>query len=90
MKRVKITISGKVQKIGFRFSAMQEAVKVGVTGFALNRPDGTVYIEAEGCELKVKEFVDWCHNGPPWAEVSEVVVEEDRVKGDQSFEIRKL
>jgi acylphosphatase len=50
MKHYKIKITGRVQGIGLRFSAMQIAYRFEVKGFVQNLKDGSVYIEAEGEE----------------------------------------
>ena len=43
-----ITVKGRVQGVGFRFSTVREAEELGIKGFVENRMDGSVYIEAEG------------------------------------------
>ena len=35
-------ISGRVQGVGFRYTALHEAQRLGVTGWVLNEPDGSV------------------------------------------------
>ena len=87
MIHVNITISGRVQKIGFRYSALQTALRLGIKGFVMNLHNGDVYIEAEGPENNMDELISWCNTGPPWAIVTRVVVEEADVKGFTSFEI---
>jgi len=47
-KHVNITVKGRVQGVGFRYSAMEAAEELGIKGFVRNMPDGSVYIEAEG------------------------------------------
>ena len=87
MRHVKITVTGKVQKIGFRFMAMQTAVKLGVSGFVKNVDNDKVYIEAEGEEGKVEEFIKWCKTGPTWARVDQISVEKGELKMFTSFDI---
>jgi acylphosphatase len=87
MIHVNITVTGKVQRIGFRFSSMQEAIKIGVCGFVMNIDHDKVYLEAEGEEEKVNKFVEWCKSGPSWAIVSDISVEPGEVKNFTSFEI---
>ena len=87
MRHVKITVTGKVQKIGFRFMAMQTAVKLGVSGFVKNVDNDKVYIEAEGEEGKVEEFIKWCKTGPTWARVDQISIEKGELKNFISFDI---
>lgn len=76
IKSLKIKIYGKVQRVFFRATAKEEAKKLGIKILAENKPDGSVYIEAEGEEEKLDEFIKWCHQGPDLAEVQKVEVHE--------------
>jgi len=71
-----IVIQGWVQGVGFRYAARKIAYQYGITGFVRNLPDGSVYIEAEGSEEQVKEFVAWCHTGPARAKIHSVSIED--------------
>ncbi|HNW70921.1 MAG TPA: acylphosphatase [Bacteroidales bacterium] len=85
---VNITVTGRVQKIGFRYSTLEVANQLGIAGFVMNLPDGGVYIEAEGSEENIKTFIGWCHEGPRWANVEHVDVEPSSIKNFSSFEIK--
>ncbi len=67
-----ITIFGEVQGVFFRSSAKEKAEELGVTGFARNDPDGSVYMEAEGGEKALEEFLAWCGKGPAGAKVEKI------------------
>jgi acylphosphatase len=58
----------------FRQSTRQEARLRGLAGWVRNLPDGRVEAVFEGAEPLVQELVDWCHQGPPAAEVEQVAV----------------
>jgi len=60
----RIHIKGRVQGVGFRWSAVREARNAGITGYVKNLPDGSVYIEAEGSRKQLGNFLDWCRKGP--------------------------
>ncbi len=83
-----ITITGKVQNVGYRFYAQKTAHAFDITGFVKNQKDSSVYIEAEGEEENLKRFVEWCHKGPPWAEVESVAVNPSPPKGMRGFLVR--
>lgn len=87
MKHVKITIVGKVQGVFFRKSAQEEAYRLRIAGFVQNESNGNVYIEAEGEEEDLDEFIKWCKKGPKKAEVSEVKIKEGRFQDFEDFEI---
>jgi acylphosphatase len=68
---------------------MEAAYKYGVKGFVKNKSDGSVYVEAEGNEEGLSQFIKWCHKGPTWAKVIKVDVESGELKDFKSFEIAK-
>ncbi|MBN1415376.1 MAG: acylphosphatase [Bacteroidales bacterium] len=72
----KIIIHGSVQGVGFRYSARKIAYHLGINGFVRNLPDGSVFIEAEGHEDAMEEFIRWCHTGPSRAIIQSVSIEE--------------
>ena len=67
-----ITVYGKVQGVGFRFYTNKKALELNICGYVENKPDGTVYIEAEGNKLDIETFISWCELGPQWARVSRI------------------
>lgn len=74
MKRVLIRVYGRVQGVFFRHSAREKAHELNITGFARNEADGSVYIEAEGEEDELEQFITWCRIGPELAQVEKVGV----------------
>ena len=78
MTHLNIKIYGRVQGVFFRHSARKEAEKIGITGFARNDPDGSVYIETEGEKENLEKFLAWCRQGPPLAKVEKVDFEFDK------------
>ncbi len=88
-KHFNITIRGKVQGVWYRGSARQQAQALGLAGYVENRPDGSVYAEAEGEESDLGAFLDWCRRGPELARVDEVDIAEAPCLGYTHFEIRR-
>ncbi len=72
----KCIVSGRVQGVYYRGSTQQMAQKLGVTGSAINRPDGTVEVIACGVEEAVEQLQQWLWQGSQWAQVSGVGCEE--------------
>jgi acylphosphatase len=52
-----VFFSGRVQGVGFRYTALQVAKEFEVSGFVANLPDGRVQLEAEGAADEVAAFV---------------------------------
>ena len=86
---MKIKISGKVQGVFFRASAKDKARELEVRGFVCNEPDGSVYVEAEGEEEALNQFVAWCYKGPAGARVGNLTVIDGVLENHGHFEIRK-
>ena len=87
MKHLNIRVSGRVQGVGFRYSALRAARSFDLKGFARNEPDGSVYIEAEGREAGLDLFLDWCRRGPGHGRVDKVSHAESNLQGFQEFRI---
>ncbi len=83
-----IKIEGKVQNVGFRFYAQKKAHELEITGYVKNMKDGSVFIEAEGEEINLNQYVNWCHKGPPWATVTDVKVNQSPVMKYRGFLIK--
>lgn len=72
MRRVRLLVEGRVQGVGFRYSACSEARRLHLGGWVGNRCDGSVEIEAEGEDNAVDALVSWCQRGPALAKVVRV------------------
>lgn len=57
MLRKHMIISGRVQGVGFRYTACVLARRLGVTGWVRNCPDGTVEMEAQGAEAEIERLL---------------------------------
>jgi acylphosphatase len=87
--RVHLYISGRVQGVFYRRNAMQEAKRLGLTGWVRNLPDRRVEAVAEGDEEHVEDFIRWCRKGPPLAIVRDVEIrQEPATNWFKTFEIR--
>lgn len=87
MKCLKIQISGRVQGVWFRASTQRKANELGVKGIVKNLDNGDVYVEAEGNENQLKDFIDWCWVGSELSKVVGVEVNELEEKGFKDFRI---
>jgi acylphosphatase len=73
--RAHIFIEGKVQGVFFRARATERAVRLDVTGWIRNLPNGKVEGIFEGEEENVDKLIDFCRVGPSTAEVKKIDVE---------------
>ena len=80
---VKISITGRVQGVGFRESMRAVAQALEINGWVRNCDDGSVEAIVQGNEYAIEQLVAWCHNGPPGANVKFVTA--DLQEGTESF-----
>ncbi len=74
MIQYEITITGRVQGVGFRYFASNRANELGVTGWAKNSVDGSVQIVAQSDEPTLKTYVDYLRLGPTLSRVDKISV----------------
>lgn len=89
MKHYSITVVGKVQGVYFRVSTKAVADQLGIKGYVVNQPDGSVYVEAEGDKWNLDLFLEWCEEGPEEAEILAVTTTEGEMKGYKNFVVKK-
>jgi len=89
MRRCHVTVTGRVQGVGMRWSCAREAERVGVAGWVRNLPDGRVEAVLEGEDDAVDRVLRWLHTGPPAARVDDVTVRGVEPEGEeQGFRVR--
>lgn len=80
------TVKGRVQGVFFRASTRRAAESLGITGYAINLPDGSVEVLACGPESEVDRLGDWLQQGPDMARVDSVKVESIDVDAPSDFQ----
>ena len=68
----KFRVQGRVQGVWFRESTRQQAESLGITGYAINCPDGSVEVLACGKREALGALAEWLQQGPPMAQVRSV------------------
>lgn len=68
-------VSGRVQGVFYRASTRQQAIALGITGWAHNCSDGSVEVLCCGEEDAVAKLVAWLSQGPAGARVLNVTCE---------------
>ncbi len=87
--RILIHVFGIVQGVFFRANAFDIATDLGLSGYVLNLPDGSVEVVAEGEKEKLEELLNWASHGPSEAVVSKIEHSwHDSKKEFKKFEIR--
>jgi acylphosphatase len=73
MSSRRFLVSGKVQGVFYRASTRNEALRLGLDGYARNLPDGRVEVVAGGRPEALRELEQWLRQGPPAAKVDDVL-----------------
>lgn len=89
IKRLSISVHGKVQGVWFRVSAAESAGNLGLTGWVQNAGASEVRCEVQGSPDMLEAFVEWCHEGPPLARVDQVISNDIPVQTEDDFDIRR-
>ena len=80
--RCHVRLQGRVQGVGFRWFARQQAQLLGCTGFVRNDLSGEVEVLAEGSRPVLDDFLTRLRQGPSGARVSNVEVEWQESTGE--------
>jgi acylphosphatase len=89
-RRVRFRVSGRVQGVAYRASAVDAALREGVVGWVRNLPTGDVDGVAQGEASAVDGFLAWAAKGPPGARIDRLISNDEEVEpGLSRFEIRR-
>ncbi|MGI9492646.1 MAG: acylphosphatase [Geminicoccaceae bacterium] len=70
--QVKLRIEGRVQGVWFRGWTVREARRLGLDGWVRNCRDGSVEAVFSGPKDAVRDMIERCRQGPPYADVSSI------------------
>lgn len=80
--RKHITFHGRVQGVGFRYTAKYMARSLGLAGWVKNEWDGTVTLEIQGREALIQKLLVGLNNNQfisiEWMDTEEIPLEEER------------
>lgn len=80
--RERICFHGRVQGVGFRYTALHLARSLGLTGWVKNEYDGTVTVEVQGNRSMIDRMLERLNCGAyiriDWMDTTELPLEEER------------
>lgn len=80
-----VRVYGRVQGVGFRYSARQKAVQLKLTGWVRNEPDGSVALYFEGSSESCGLYLKWLERGPQGASVINLTKKTARPQGTYKY-----
>ena len=80
-------VHGRVQGVGFRYSAVREAHRLRINGWVRNASNGDVEVWAEGTPEKLASFLGWLKKGPQFSRIDSVDTVEKNCKGYYDFNV---
>jgi len=88
MAAARFLVRGKVQGVWFRASTRDEALMLGLRGYASNLSNGDVEVLAVGDADAIDRLAVWLQQGPPMARVDAVQrFASDEITDTQGFEV---
>jgi acylphosphatase len=85
MRSVLLTVTGRVQGVGYRMWAERTASALGIRGWVRNRGDGSVELLAIGEDDAVAKLLKACEQGPRHADVSGISISDAEDDGSVGF-----
>jgi acylphosphatase len=79
--RARISVSGRVQGVGYRAFTIRVAMQRGLVGGVRNADDGRVELEVEGPKDQILSLIEALKVGPPASRVTDVQVEWSNATG---------
>lgn len=74
LQGTRVIVHGTVQGVGFRYFTAQKAMHLGLTGHAINLPNGDVEVQAFGDADALEQLTLWLNHGPEMASVESIDV----------------
>jgi len=69
-----LVVKGKVQGVSFRWFTVRAGRELGLNGYAKNRADGTVEVQAVGRKIDCDSLIDQVKEGPTMSQVDDVEI----------------
>ncbi len=88
IKSVIAQVRGRVQGVGFRYSALNVARSLRLKGWVRNESDGSVSARIEGEPSDVEQFIFWLQTGPSFSSVEKVTISD--LNPDDSLGVFKV
>ncbi|MCL7384622.1 MAG: acylphosphatase, partial [Thaumarchaeota archaeon] len=84
-----ITVTGRVQRVGYRRYILDIAQEIGISGYIKNMDDGSVKIFCQAPPTILQQFIEKARNPPPPAQIKQFEIKETKPRPElKIFKIR--
>lgn len=88
IRNFEIRVYGRVQGVGFRFTARNKARELKLKGWIENMADGSVRTVVEGEESACRNYIQWCRSGTGYSWVERLDILEKAPEDLKAFVVR--
>ncbi|NLC05754.1 MAG: acylphosphatase [Erysipelothrix sp.] len=89
MVRKRLKIFGLVQGVGFRYQSFSLAQTMNLVGWVKNNSDGSVSIEVQGEQQKIRDFIECLHTKIRFARIDRIEEVTIQLQSESSFKINQ-
>lgn len=86
---LRVLVSGRVQGVGYRESAREQAIALNIVGWVRNLTDGRVEATIQGIAPAIDSMMKWFYEGPPAAKVTGIETKQQPLQAFETFEIQR-
>jgi len=87
ISQFEIIVSGRVQGVGFRAAARNQARALQLKGWVENLPNGAVRAVIGGETENCTRFINWCREGSSYSWVEKVELKEKKPESLRPFSV---
>ena len=87
IQNIKITIRGKVHKVGFRYYVIQKARNLDLCGIVKYSKGHNIIIEVTGDDDTINELIGYCRLGSPGAGIEDLSISDNNIRHSNPFRI---
>ena len=88
-KHYEIIVYGRVQGVGFRYAAQNQARSLNLKGWVENLRNGSVRTAIQGDDSSCSAYIQWCRGGTGYSWVERLEISEKDPEVFNSFVVRR-
>lgn len=88
LKHYEIIVYGRVQGVGFRYAALNQARSLNLKGWVENLYNGSVRTVIQGDDSSCRAYIQWCRSGSGYSWVERMEISEKKLETLTSFVVR--